>query len=69
MKIIEFPKDASAEQLAENFLEYTREGNVKWVVMVIMESDDTLRYEWSMLPNNLAAIGAVEFLKHRLMEE
>ncbi|KWN78996.1 hypothetical protein WM24_28445 [Burkholderia ubonensis] len=69
MKIIDFPKDVSAEQLAENFLEYARDGNVKWAVMVIVEQDDSLRFEWSRLPSNLAAIGAVEFLKHRLMEE
>lgn len=69
MNVVDFPKDASAEQLAENFLEYVRDGNVKWAVMVIMEPDDTLRFEWSRLPSNLAAIGAVEFLKRRLMEE
>ncbi|PXX15836.1 hypothetical protein C7399_109171 [Paraburkholderia tropica] len=69
LKIVGFPRDASAEQLAENFLEYAKDGHVKWAVMVIMEPDDTMRFEWSRLPSNLAAIGAVEFLKRRLMEE
>lgn len=69
MNIVKFPKDCTAEQLAENFLEYARDGHVKWAVMVIMEPDDTLRFEWTWLPSNLAAIGAVEFLKRHLMSQ
>lgn len=67
MNIIDFPKDTSPEDLADGLLEYSKQGNVKWVVMVICEKDETLRFEWSRLPSNLAAIGAVEFLKTKLM--
>lgn len=69
MQLIEFPTDKTPEQLAENFLEFAREGNVKWAVMVIVEKDETLRFEWSRIPSNLAALGAVEFLKQRIMEQ
>ena len=66
--LVEFPVDKSPEQLASNFLDYVRDGNVKWAVMVICEPDGLLRFEWSRLPLNLAAIGAVEMLKQKLME-
>lgn len=69
MELVKFPANTTPEDLADNFAEYTRAGNVKWVVMVICEPDDMLRFEWSRLPSNLAAIGAVEFLKRELMDQ
>ena len=69
MNLVEFPRNASPENLAENFLEYARDGNVKWAVMVICGPDGDLRFEWSMLPSNLAAVGAIEMLKRHVMEQ
>ena len=70
MEIIEFPRGSSPVDLAEGFSELADAGRVKWAIMVICESaDNSLRYEWSRLPNNLSAIGAIECLKQRLMEE
>ncbi|OXI24355.1 MULTISPECIES: hypothetical protein [Burkholderia] len=67
MNVVQFPRDTTPETLGENLTEFARDGNVKWVVMVIVEADDSLRFEWSKLPSNLAALGAVEFLKQHLM--
>lgn len=69
MNLVEFPHNTSPEDLAEGFLEYTKNGNVKWAVMVICGIDDSLRFEWSRLPSNLAALGAVEMLKQNLLEQ
>lgn len=69
LEIVEFPRNTSPEDLAQGFLEYAQAGNVKWAVMVICEPNDNLRFEWSRLPSNLAAIGAVEFLKRELVEQ
>lgn len=69
MKVIDFPANTSPVDLAENLAEYARDGNVKWCVMVIVEPDDAMRFEWSRLPSNLAAIGAVELLKRHLMDQ
>lgn len=69
MQVVDFPKDRTPEQLAENFLAFAREGNVKWALMVIVEPDETLRFEWTRLPSNLAALGAIEFLKQHIMEQ
>ena len=66
--VMELPRDKSPEQLAENLLELARAGGVKWLVMAICEPDNRMRFEWSLLPSNLAAVGAVEFLKRELME-
>ena len=66
--VVELPRDKSPEQLAENLLELARAGGIKWFVMAICEPDNNMRFEWSLLPSNLAAIGAVEFLKRELME-
>ncbi|MBR7956135.1 hypothetical protein KDW78_19875 [Burkholderia cenocepacia] len=67
MNVVQFPRDTTPEILGENLAEFARDGSVKWVVMVIVEADDSLRFEWSKLPSNLAALGAVEFLKQHLM--
>lgn len=69
MELVKFPANTTPEDLADNFAEYAHDGNVKWVVMVICEPGDNLRFEWSRLPSNLAAIGAVEFLKRKLMDQ
>lgn len=69
MEIVKFPANTTPTDLAENLAEYAREGNVKWMVMVIVAPDESLRFEWSVLPSNLAAIGAVEFLKQHLMNQ
>ena len=68
-KLVKFPNDVSAAVLMENLSAYAREGNMKWAVVVFSEADGTLRFEWSRLPNNLTAIGAVECLKHELMQQ
>lgn len=66
-EIVELPRNTSPVDLAEGFLDYARAGNVKWAVMVICEPNELLRFEWSRLPSNLAAVGAVEFLKQHIM--
>jgi hypothetical protein len=68
-EIVAFPRNTSPVDLAEGLLEYAKGGNVKWAVMVICEPNDLLRFEWSRLPSNLAAVGAIEFLKRHLMEQ
>lgn len=68
LKVVEFPRDTSAEGLAEGFSDIVRDGQVAWAVMVIVGPDGTPRFEWTKLPNNWVAIGAVEMLKQRLME-
>lgn len=69
MELVEFPRNTSPGDLADSFKEYADAGSVKWAVMVICENDDLLRFEWSLLPSNLAAIGAVELLKQHLMDQ
>ncbi|WP_157639447.1 hypothetical protein [Burkholderia ubonensis] len=68
-ELVSFPRNTSPVDLAEGFLEFAQKGCVKWAVMVICEQDNTLRYDWSLLPSNLAAVGAIEFLKLHLMDQ
>jgi hypothetical protein len=68
VEVVQFPRNTSPADLAQGFLEYAQAGNVKWAVMVICETDDLLRFEWSRLPSNLAAVGAIEMLKQHVME-
>jgi hypothetical protein len=69
VELVKFPANTTPEDLADNFAEYAHDGNVKWCVMAIVNSDDTIRFEWSRLPSNLAAIGLAELLKQHLAEQ
>lgn len=69
MKIVELPRDTGPVNLAEGFLELAKAGQVKWALMVICEPTDLLRFEWTRLPSNLTAIGAVECLKQQVMDQ
>lgn len=64
--VIRLTRQGSPARLAENILDLAND--IKFMAVVIVENDGTIRTEWSVLPNNLEAIGAVEVLKQAITE-
>jgi len=64
--IVRFQKTGTPRTLLENALEECAE--YEFMIMVAIRKDARIDCQWSTLPSNIAAVGAVEFLKQRLME-
>jgi len=43
--------------------------DMQFALMVFVRKDGTIGTEWSKLPNSLQALGAIEMLRHAVMEK
>jgi hypothetical protein len=53
--------------LMENALDEAHD--MQFALMVFVRKDGTIETEWSHLPNSLQALGAIELLRHAIMEQ
>lgn len=65
--VLKMQRSGTPQTLLENALEYA--SGMELLVMVYVDKDGTINTEWSTLPSNLAALGAVEMLKQALLEQ
>jgi hypothetical protein len=66
------PINASSHEsvltLAQNIEQMAMEGEITCIAVSILRKDGIVMNEWSWLPNCIEAVGMIELLKQRLME-
>jgi hypothetical protein len=63
--VAQFQISGTPQTLLENVLDQA--DDVQFVMMVFLRKDGSIETEWSTLPNNLQALGAVEVLRASLL--
>jgi len=66
-EIIRLTRQGTPARLAENILDLA--DDLRFMLVVMVETDGTIHTEWSALQSNLEALGAVEVLKQAVMQE
>lgn len=64
--ILKMQRSGTAETLLANALEYA--ADMEFMLMVFVDKDGTINTEWTKLPNNLTALGAIEMLRQAILE-
>lgn len=65
-EVIRLTRVGTPARLAENILDMS--DDIRFMLTVIVENDGTIRTEWSELPSNLEALGAIDMLKQAILE-
>jgi len=64
-EVIQLQISGTPQTLMENALEIAHD--MKFALMVFVNKDGTINTEWSTLPSNLEALGAIELLRDSLL--
>lgn len=64
-EIFQFAKSGSPTMLVQNLSEIT--DDIEYMLVVRIMKDKEIKFDWTAVPNNLHAIGAVELLKQEVL--